>query len=169
MTSSSSHDASPDAAPLAVGDAAPDISLGDHAGQTRSLGELRGQKVILYFYPKDMTPGCTTQACDLRDHEATLQQAGYTILGVSPDPPARHLAFRQKYELPFTLLADPKHVAARAFGVWREKNNYGKTYWGIVRSTFVIDEQGIITHILDNTRAKGHAERLIKLLIPDAT
>ena len=152
-------------ASLRVGDAAPDVTLHDQHGQPFTLSALRGSPVILYFYPKDMTPGCTTQACELRDAHADLQAAGYHIVGVSPDTSRRHATFVQKYALPFTLLADTEQVAAKAYGVWREKKNYGKTYWGIVRSTFVIDARGILTHLLDNTPAKGHADRLRALLL----
>lgn len=147
-----------------VGQLAPTFCLPTDEDQTLCLDDLLGKRVILYFYPKDMTPGCTTQACDLRDDHAAFVEAGYTILGVSPDPVARHVKFKQKHDLNFPLLADTEHEAAKAYGVWREKKNYGKTYMGIVRSTFVIDEQGKIEHILDNTRAKGHADKLKKLL-----
>lgn len=147
---------------LKVGDPAPDFSLqSDTQGQV-SLRDLKGQKLIIYFYPKDMTPGCTRQACDFRDHQQTLTDAGYTVIGVSPDPVERHAKFREKHALNFILLADPDHEMAEAYGVWREKTNYGKTYIGLVRSTFRIDEEGIITEILDNVRATGHVERLLR-------
>lgn len=147
---------------LIVGDQAPDFTLdSDDAGEV-SLSDLRGQKVILYFYPKDMTPGCTTQACDFRDNMETFEENGFKVLGVSPDPVERHEKFRGKHDLNFTLLADPENEAAEAYGVWREKKNYGKTYTGIVRSTFFIDEEGKIAEIQDNVRAKGHVERLLR-------
>lgn len=147
---------------LNVGDQAPDFTLdSDDAGEV-SLSDLRGQKVILYFYPKDMTPGCTTQACDFRDNMETFEENGFKVLGVSPDPVERHEKFRGKHDLNFTLLADPENEAAEAYGVWREKKNYGKTYTGIVRSTFFIDEEGKIAEIQDNVRAKGHVERLLR-------
>jgi peroxiredoxin Q/BCP len=147
---------------LKVGDEAPDFTLdSDDAGEV-SLSDLRGQKVILYFYPKDMTPGCTTQACDFRDNMDTFEDKGFKVLGVSPDPVERHEKFRGKHDLNFTLLADPDHQVAEAYGVWREKKNYGKTYTGIVRSTFFIDEEGKIAEIQDNVRAKGHVERLLR-------
>lgn len=152
---------------LAVGDLAPDFTLDSEEGPV-SLNDLRGQKVILYFYPKDMTPGCTTQACDFRDSRDAFEAAGYAVLGVSPDPVARHEKFRQKHDLNFPLLADTDHAVAEAYGVWREKKNYGKTYMGIVRSTFVIDEGGVLTDIQDNVRAKGHVDRLVASIItPD--
>ena len=147
-----------------IGQLAPTFCLPADDGQTICLDDLRGKRVILYFYPKDMTPGCTTQACDLRDARAAFEDADYAILGVSPDPVDRHVKFKQKHDLNFPLLADTDNEAALAYGVWREKQNYGKTYMGIVRSTFVIDEQGKIAHILDNTRAKGHADKLKQLL-----
>ena len=149
---------------LSVGDQAPDFTLPSEDGDV-TLSELRGQKVILYFYPKDMTPGCTTQACDFRDAKTSLEGAGYTVLGVSPDPVARHAKFREKHDLNFGLLADEDHAVAEAYGVWREKKNYGKTYMGIVRSTFVIDEEGALSEIQDNVRAKGHVERLVTKFI----
>lgn len=146
---------------LSVGDAAPTFELETYDGETVSLEGLRGHKVVLYFYPKDMTPGCTTQACDFRDARDAFAEAGYTVLGVSPDPAARHEKFRDKHDLNFPLLADPDNVVSQAYGVWREKSNYGRTYMGIVRSTFVIDEEGVIVEIQDNVRAKGHVERLL--------
>ena len=147
---------------LAQGDPAPDFTLEQDGDAPITLSELRGQKIVLYFYPKDMTPGCTTQACDFRDNHQRFLDAGYTVLGVSPDPVARHAKFREKHELNFPLLSDPEHDAAEAYGVWREKKNYGKTYMGIVRSTFIIDEEGNLAEILDNVRAKGHVERLLR-------
>ena len=149
---------------LSIGDLAPDFQLESDSAGPVSLADLRGQKVVLYFYPKDMTPGCTTQACDFRDHHETFLKEGWTVLGVSPDPVERHAKFRAKHELNFPLLADPKHVVAEAYGVWREKKNYGRTYEGIVRSTFFINEDGTIAAIYDNVRAKGHVERLLREL-----
>ena len=154
---------------LKEGQQAPDFTLQSDAGQPITLSELRGQKVILYFYPKDMTPGCTTQACDFREGSQQLADAGWMVLGVSPDPVERHEAFRDKHELNFPLLADPDHAVAERYGVWRTKTNYGKTYEGIVRSTFLIDEQGQITQIQDNVRAKGHVQRLLDALAGGAT
>ena len=147
---------------LSVGDPAPSFQLPSDTEGTISLADLKGQKFILYFYPKDMTPGCTKQACDFRDHLETIDQAGYKVYGVSPDPVARHAKFREKHDLNFPLLADEDHAAAEAFGVWREKKNYGKTYEGIVRSTFFIDADGKIEEIHDNVRATGHVERLVR-------
>jgi len=149
---------------LSVGDQAPDFELESDDSGTIKLADLRGKKVILYFYPKDMTPGCTTQACDFRDNQSAFEDAGYTVLGVSPDPVKRHAKFREKHDLNFPLLADTDNSVADAYGVWREKKNFGKTYMGIVRSTFFIDEEGKLTDIQDNVRAKGHVERLIEAI-----
>jgi thioredoxin-dependent peroxiredoxin len=147
---------------LSVGDAAPSFELeSDNAGTVR-LEDLKGDKVILYFYPKDMTPGCTKQACDFRDNLSQFDDKGYKVYGVSPDPVERHAKFREKHDLNFPLLADPDHTVAETYGVWREKKNYGKTYTGIVRSTFFIDEEGTITEIQDNVRATGHVDRLLR-------
>ncbi|MFP4600442.1 MAG: thioredoxin-dependent thiol peroxidase [Persicimonas sp.] len=147
---------------LNEGDKAPDFTLeSDNEGEV-SLSDLRGQKVVLYFYPKDMTPGCTKQACDFRDNLDTFVDKGWKVLGVSPDPVESHAKFRDKHDLNFTLLADPDQAVAEAYGVWREKQNYGRTYTGIVRSTFLIDEEGTITEIQDNVRATGHVERLLR-------
>lgn len=147
---------------LRVGDAAPDFSLESDTEGRVSLADLRGQKTVIYFYPRDMTPGCTRQACDFRDNHDVFSQKGWRIIGVSPDPVERHAKFRQKHDLNFTLLADPDHEMAEAWGVWRQKKNYGITYTGIVRSTFLIDEGGKIVDIQDNVRASGHVGRLLK-------
>ena len=149
---------------LSVGDVAPDFTLESDDRGTVSLSGLRGQRVVLYFYPKDMTPGCTTQACDFRDNLGRLEALGYVVFGVSPDSVARHAKFRERDALTFGLLADEDHAVAEAYGVWREKTNYGKTYEGIVRSTFVIDEAGVLVDVQDNVRAKGHVARLLDAL-----
>jgi peroxiredoxin Q/BCP len=129
---------------LSPGDPAPTFSLQADDGSTVELADLKGSRVVLYFYPKDDTPGCTTQACSLRDAHADFEQAGATVLGVSPDSVESHAKFRDKYALGFHLLADTDHAVAEAYGVWGEKKNYGKTYMGIVRSAFVIDGDGTI-------------------------
>lgn len=147
---------------LSVGDEAPDFELESDTDGTVSLSDYRGERVILYFYPRDMTPGCTTEACDFRDHLETLQEYGWQVLGCSPDTVESHEEFRDKYDLNFPLLADPDHGVAEAYGVWREKQNFGKTYEGVVRSTFLIDEDGEIVEIMDNVRATGHVERLVR-------
>ncbi len=146
---------------LEAGDTVPAFQADGHDGENVSDKSLRGSRYVLYFYPKDDTPGCTTQACDFRDNMARLQGAGYTVLGVSPDSLKSHEKFSSKYELNFPLLADPDHAVAEAFGVWREKKNYGRTYMGIVRSTFVVDEAGTLTHVYDNVKAKGHVDRVL--------
>ena len=145
-------------------DLAPDFEAQTDGGGQVKLSGLRGKRVILYFYPKDNTPGCTTQACDFRDNLSVLQGSGFEVLGVSPDSEASHDRFKSKFELTFPLLVDSDHSIAEAYGVWREKKNYGRTYMGIVRSTFVIDAEGKLEKIYDNCRAKGHVERLLKEL-----
>ena len=147
---------------LNVGDKAPDFTAQTDGEGSVSLSDYSGKRVVLYFYPKDNTPGCTTQACDFRDNLGRLSSADCVVLGVSPDSVASHDKFKAKFELTFPLLSDPEHTLAEAYGVWREKKNYGRTYMGIVRSTFVIDGEGNLEKIYDNCRAKGHVDRLIK-------
>lgn len=149
---------------LEPGTAAPDFTLVDQDEAPVRLADLRGQKVILYFYPAAMTPGCTAQACDFRDSIASLQGAGYTVLGVSRDEPAKLRKFRDRDGLTFTLLSDPDHAVHEAYGAWGEKMNYGKKIQGVIRSTFVIDEEGRIEHALYNVKATGHVARLRKTL-----
>lgn len=143
------------------GDQAPDFELKDGSGNAVKLSEFRGKKVVLYFYPKDSTPGCTQEACDLRDRHELLQAAGAVVLGVSPDSEKSHQKFAAKYELPFTLLADPDNVAATAYGVWKEKSMYGRTYMGIERSTFLIDEEGKIARAWPKVKVTGHADEVL--------
>ncbi|MCR2785265.1 MULTISPECIES: thioredoxin-dependent thiol peroxidase [unclassified Microbacterium] len=147
-----------------AGTAAPDFTLTDQDGRQVSLSSLRGQRVIMYFYPAAMTPGCTTQACDFRDSFPALQAAGYTVLGVSRDDPAKLRAFRERDALSFDLLSDPDHAVHEAYGAWGEKMNYGKVVEGVIRSTFVIDADGVIEHALRNVKATGHVARLRTLL-----
>lgn len=154
---------------LEVGQPAPDFALKDGSGNTIRLSELRGKKVVLYFYPKDMTPGCTQEACDLRDRHDGLQAAGAVVLGVSPDSEKSHQKFASKYGLPFPLLADPENVAATAYGVWKEKSMYGRTYMGIERTTFLIDESGNIARIWPKVKVKGHADEVLEALSSQAT
>ncbi|MEQ6896844.1 thioredoxin-dependent thiol peroxidase [Microbacterium sp. KR10-403] len=149
---------------LTTGSAAPDFTLLDQDENSVSLHDLRGQKVVLYFYPAAMTPGCTTEACDFRDSIASLAGAGYTVLGVSRDTPAKLREFRERDGLTFALLSDPDHAVHDAYGAWGEKMNYGKKIEGVLRSTFVIDEQGVITHAQYNVKATGHVARLRKTL-----
>lgn len=146
---------------LQVGDTAPEFTLPDGSGKAVSLSELRGKKVVLYFYPKDMTPGCTQQACDFRDRYADIQAAGIVVLGVSPDSVKSHGKFADKYQLPFPLLADEDQAVAMAYGVWQEKSMYGRTFMGIVRTTFLIDEAGKIAHIWPKVKVSGHGEAVL--------
>ncbi len=131
----------------AVGGLAPDFTLPDDSGQNVRLSDYRGQRVVLYFYPKDMTSGCTTQACGFRDNYPEITERNAVVLGISPDPAASHVQFKSKYNLPFRLLADEDHHVAELYGVWGEKSMYGKKYFGIVRSHFVIDENGRIVDV----------------------
>ena len=147
---------------LDVGDKAPDFSAPTDGGGTVSLTALRGKKVILYFYPKDDTPGCTTEACGFRDALPDFSKAGAEIIGVSKDSVARHDKFKAKYDLPFILIADEDGALCEAYGVWQEKKNYGKAYMGIVRSTFLIDEKGRIASAWRNLRVKGHVEAVLE-------
>jgi peroxiredoxin Q/BCP len=149
------------AAKPAVGERAPDFELPDQDGRPIRLAGFRGRKVVLYFYPKDDTPGCTTQACDLRDRAEALDSRGAVVLGVSPDSPKSHTKFRTKYSLPFTLLADTEHTVAERYGVWVEKSMYGRTYWGNERTTFLIDEQGRIEQVFQKVKPEVHAGQIL--------
>ncbi|MFN3948729.1 thioredoxin-dependent thiol peroxidase [Microbacterium sp.] len=149
---------------LEPGTAAPDFTLLDQDEHPVSLSDFRGRRVILYFYPAAQTPGCTTQACDFRDSLASLQGAGYTVLGISRDTPEKLRAFRDSDGLTFPLLSDPDHTVHEAYGAWGEKQNYGKTITGVLRSTFVVDEDGAIVEALYNVKATGHVARLRKTL-----
>lgn len=153
---------------LEPGTAAPDFALLDQDGETVRLGDLRGEKIVLYFYPAAMTPGCTTQACDFRDSISSLQGAGYRVIGVSRDEPAKLRDFRDRDGLTFTLLSDPDHAVHLAYGAWGEKMNYGKVVEGVLRSTFVIDEDGKIALAQYNVKATGHVARLRTQLGIDA-
>ena len=153
---------------LEPGTAAPDFSLLDQDGSRLSLADLRGEKVVLYFYPAAMTPGCTTQACDFRDSLGSLQGAGYRVIGISRDEPSKLAAFRERDGLTFTLLSDPDHAVHAAYGAWGEKMNYGKVVEGVLRSTFVLDEKGTVELALYNVKATGHVARIRKLLGIDA-
>ncbi|MCC2033461.1 thioredoxin-dependent thiol peroxidase [Microbacterium allomyrinae] len=149
---------------LEPGTLAPAFTLVDQDDRAVTLKDLRGGRVILFFYPEAMTPGCTTEACDFRDSLAPLQAAGYTILGISRDEPEKLRRFRERDGLTYDLLSDPDHKVHSKYGVWGEKINYGKTFMGVIRSTFVIDEKGRISHALYNIRATGHVGRLRTLL-----
>lgn len=149
---------------LEPGSPAPDFTLADQDGREVSLSSLRGRRVILFFYPEAMTPGCTTEACDFRDSLAPLQAAGYTVLGVSRDDQEKLRRFRERDGLTYDLLSDPDHAVHEAYGVWGEKTNYGKTVMGVIRSTFVIDPEGRVEHALYNVRATGHVRRIRSLV-----
>lgn len=147
---------------LTVGDKAPDFEAKDQHGNTVRLSDFAGKKLVLYFYPKDDTPGCTAEACNLRDNYATLVEKGYAVLGVSTDDEKSHQKFIQKHNLPFSLLADTDKKVHERFGAWGEKKMYGKTYMGTTRITFVINENGIIEDIIQKVDTKAHAKQILK-------
>ncbi len=147
-----------------VGQEAPQFSLPSSRGETVSLADYRGKHVVLYFYPKDMTPGCTTQACDFRDRINDFSALNTVIIGISPDPVARHEKFIEKYELPFELLADEEHNVAKLYDVWKLKNTFGKEYMGIERSTFVINKEGILVKEWRKVRVKNHVEEALNFI-----
>jgi peroxiredoxin Q/BCP len=149
---------------LTEGKQAPDFSLPDEKGKVHKLSDYKGKAVVLYFYPADDTPGCTAEACDLRDDYHKYQKADTVILGVSPDDEASHEAFKKKYKLPFTLLADKGHIVCDLYGVWGEKSTFGKKYFGVNRSTFVIDTQGKIKNIFEKVRAKDNNQKVLAAL-----
>ena len=144
-----------------IGDRAPAFSLTADDGQTVQLSDFRGRPVVLYFYPKDDTPGCTKEACSFRDAWSDVQESGAAVFGVSPDGVASHQKFRAKYRLPFPLLADPDHSVAEAYGAWGEKSMYGKKYQGILRTTFLIDGAGTVRQIFEKVKPEGHAEEVL--------
>ena len=146
---------------LKVGDQAPDIQVQTDSGEAFRLSDLKGQRVVLYFYPKADTPGCTVEACEFRDSIGALQKKGTAVLGISPDKPAAQAKFKQKYDLTFPLLADEDKAAAQAYGVWKEKNMYGKKTMGIERTTFVIGPDGKIEKIYNKVKAAGHAAQVL--------
>ena len=149
---------------LKPGQAAPDFELESHSGESVRLSSFRGSKVILYFYPKDDTSGCTAEACEFRDRIDVFEDQNTVVLGVSPDGVESHQRFRAKYDLPFALLADPDHAVAEAYGAWGEKKRYGRTYEGILRTTFVIDEAGKIERVFENVKPKGHGDEVLAAL-----
>ena len=149
---------------LKVGDKAPEFTLPDEAGDPIQLKDLKGQHVILYFYPKDDTPGCTKEACGFRDARARVSKAKAVVLGVSMDGQAAHQKFIEKYNLPFTLLSDTDATVAKLYGVYKQKNMYGKKYWGIERSTFVIDAQGVLKAIFRKVKVDGHVDAVLSAL-----
>lgn len=149
---------------LQEGDKAPDFKGKDQNGKAVKLADFKGKKLILYFYPKDDTPGCTKEACNLRDNHTLLLEKGFAVVGVSPDNEASHQKFITKYELPFSLLADTEKVIMSAYGTFGEKNNYGKIVMGVLRTTFVIDEKGIIEKVFKRPKNDAHAEQILKAL-----
>lgn len=144
---------------------APSFTLSDQDGHPHSLKDHAGRKLVVFFYPKAMTPGCTGEACDFRDAYADFTAAGFDIVGISPDPPESNRRFKEKNQLPFPLLSDPKHSVAAAYGAWGTKVNYGKEYQGLIRSTFVVSGDQTIEREFRNVRAKGHVERLRRELL----
>jgi len=146
------------------GSVAPKFTATAHDGSTVRLSALKGQPVVLYFYPKDDTPGCTVEACGFRDAHAAFARHKAVVLGVSPDPAKKHVKFREKYGLPFTLLVDESHAVAEAYGAWREKSMYGRTYMGVARSTFVIDASGRIAKVFTSVKPKGHEQEVLSAL-----
>jgi len=152
---------------IAEGQPAPDFTLRSDAGTDVTLSSLRGRPVVLYFYPKDDTPGCTTQACGIRDAYGEFERAGAVVLGVSPDSERSHGKFKEKYELPFTLLADTDHAVAEEYGAWGEKRYMGRTYFGVSRSTFVIGEDGTVKKIFPKVKPAEHADDVLAALASD--
>ena len=150
--------------PISSGIPAPDFTLPDETGFARKLSDYRGQPVVLYFYPKDDTPGCTTEACSFRDDYQQYQQAGVVILGISPDPPKKHAKFKEKYHLPFTLLADETHEVCERYGVWGLKKYMGREYMGVLRTTFLIDPQGGIARVFEGVKPAEHSAEVLAAL-----
>lgn len=147
---------------LTPGTKAPPFSLASDSGEPVTLTGLKGKKVVLYFYPKDDTSGCTVEACEFRDSWSAVKKSGAVVLGVSPDDVASHGKFKKKFNLPFSLLADPDHAVAERYGVWGEKSMYGRKYFGINRTTFVIDEAGRILKVFEKVKPKGHAAEVLE-------
>jgi peroxiredoxin Q/BCP len=147
-----------------TGTQAPDFQLKDQSGEDVKLSQLRGKNVVLYFYPKDDTPGCTREACDFRDEHSALRKAGAVVLGVSPDNTTRHQKFATKFSLPFSLLADTEHQVAEAYGVWGEKSLYGRKFLGITRATFLIDAQGKVARVWPKVKVQGHVREILESL-----
>ncbi len=147
--------------PLQVGDPAPDFALPDHEGRVHRLSDFRGRWVVLYFYPKDMTPGCTIEAQDFRDHHAELEREGAVVIGVSPDPPERHRKFREKHGLPFLLLADPEHRVLEMYDAWGPKKMFGREFFGARRKTYIIDPEGRIAKVYPKVKPAGHGQQVL--------
>ncbi len=149
---------------IEVGTKAPDFSLPDADGKLHELKEFRGRRLVIYFYPRDDTPGCTTEACGIRDLHGEIRKTGAAVIGVSGDSEASHLKFRDKYSLPFLLLSDPEKRLMKAFGSWGEKKMYGKVTFGIIRSTFIVDETGVVRKVFPKVTPVGHAEAIVAAL-----
>ncbi len=149
---------------IEIGDKAPDIALENQDGEKVRLADFAGKNIVLYFYPKDMTPGCTTEACDFRDHHDTFEAADTVIVGVSPDPVDKHQKFIDKYGLPFQLLADINHDMAEAYGVWKLKKMFGKEFYGNERSTFIIDKEGVVREVYRKVKVEGHVEAALAFI-----
>ncbi|MDB9961256.1 thioredoxin-dependent thiol peroxidase [Oceanihabitans sp.] len=147
---------------LKVGDQVPDFTVNNQDGEALSLSDYKGKKLIVFFYPKASTPGCTVEACNLRDNYTVLQEQGYELLGVSADSEKRQSNFKNKYEFPFPLLADEDKVVINAFGVWGEKKFMGRTYDGIHRKTFILDKEGIVVRVIDKVKTKDHAAQILE-------
>jgi len=147
---------------LSAGDKAPAIKLIDQTGSIISLSDFKGKKVVIYFYPKDNTPTCTVQSCNLRDNFRDLKKKGIVVLGISPDDIKSHKKFSDKFELPFSILADHEHEVLEKYGVWGEKSMYGKKYMGVIRSTFLIDEKGIIRKIIEKPKSAEHSKEILQ-------
>lgn len=150
--------------PIAANQPAPDFTLPDETGEPRQLADLRGEPVVLYFYPKDDTPGCTKEACAFRDDYGEYEARGVHILGVSPDPPRSHTRFKEKYDLPFPLLADTDHAVSERYGVWGPKKFMGREYEGVLRTTFLIDSEGVIARVFENVRPAEHSAEILQAL-----
>jgi peroxiredoxin Q/BCP len=149
---------------VSEGEPAPNFTLENDAGETVSLSDFRGKPVVLYFYPKDDTPGCTAQACGIRDAYGEFERAGAVVLGVSPDKVGKHVKFKEKYDLPFTLLADPEHEVAESYGVWGEKRYMGRTYEGVNRTTFLVAPDGSVAKVMQDVKPDSHADDVLAAL-----
>lgn len=150
--------------PISAGIPAPAFSVPDETGTVRSLDDFRGKYVVLYFYPKDDTPGCTTEACNFRDDYSAYEKAGVIILGVSPDSPKSHTKFKQKFNLPFSLLADEDHAICEAYGVWAQKKFMGREYMGVLRTTFLIDPEGRVVKVFEDVKPADHSAEVLAAL-----
>lgn len=149
---------------LSEGTKAPDFELTDSQGKNHTLADFAGQTIVIYFYPKDDTPGCTKEACSFRDSYKDFRDAGVEIIGISPDTEKSHQKFQQKYELPFILLSDPDHAVCEKYGVWGLKKNYGREYEGVYRTTFIIDPQGVIKRVFKNVKPSDHSQEVLQAM-----